>query len=542
MGQEINIDRIRDLEKQIEEGSGDLIKLKRARNSLLNISTIVPPEILGSIFRWNVVLDEGLLPSVGLPKGAYNFLLVCHHWSEVASHTPELWGFWGDTLEKWSRRYKRSRATPVDLVLKGPQTRGSATSFHGPLRNALRDHAAYDSIRSVHLQNKKRSLATSILSTLTPDGEDVRCSSIELINLRHVDASKFFARYRFPKLRYLDLSTGVGISSWEDIALRTTALTTLTLTIDDAPHVLTTPQLLLILASNPRLRNLTLSKNMIPQDNEHEPAVTVPLRHLKKLSLSGDFHPVSQLLCRLDHPETMDLVKLSVSRCTVEDISGPLGLCVGGYIRRDGRYRDGLGFRVTSLGNQISIQASAVSSVTVPVQKVVFAEFIVILERLPPFREEDKLCIKFFAHVPREHVVYFCGNLGTDTLREAVAAMPKIQELHLFGPQVYDGFLLPDLGGPHAKKKLLPSLRHLHLDEVFLSQIGWSPIIPFLTHQTSDGQGISLTISGPCKHICKYALRKMGRLVEGLVLNIALPEYCPYGYCGKRGRRRDIRW
>ena len=38
MGREVNIKSIRVLDKQIEEGNGDTIKLKRARNSLLKIS------------------------------------------------------------------------------------------------------------------------------------------------------------------------------------------------------------------------------------------------------------------------------------------------------------------------------------------------------------------------------------------------------------------------------------------------------------------------------------------------------------------------
>ena len=46
MGRETNIHSIKTLEKQIEEGKGNIIELKRARN-LLNISTRVPPEILG---------------------------------------------------------------------------------------------------------------------------------------------------------------------------------------------------------------------------------------------------------------------------------------------------------------------------------------------------------------------------------------------------------------------------------------------------------------------------------------------------------------
>ena len=51
MGPEISIDSILALEKQVEEGTGDVIQLKRTRNSLLNISARVPPEILGHSFR-----------------------------------------------------------------------------------------------------------------------------------------------------------------------------------------------------------------------------------------------------------------------------------------------------------------------------------------------------------------------------------------------------------------------------------------------------------------------------------------------------------
>ena len=87
MDREINLDSILALEKQIVEHERATIRLKRARNSLLNVSTFLPPEILGKIFRWNVIPDEDF---GGLPKDSYNFLLVCHHWFEVASRTPEL--------------------------------------------------------------------------------------------------------------------------------------------------------------------------------------------------------------------------------------------------------------------------------------------------------------------------------------------------------------------------------------------------------------------------------------------------------------------
>ncbi|KAF9782942.1 hypothetical protein BJ322DRAFT_1143350, partial [Thelephora terrestris] len=114
MGPETNISSILALEKQIEEGAGDVIQLKRARNSLLNISRM-PPEILGDVFRWNIIPTGDFK---GIQNGSYNFLLVCHHWFEVASKTPELWSFWGNTIYQWSRRYQRSGVNaPVDLAL-----------------------------------------------------------------------------------------------------------------------------------------------------------------------------------------------------------------------------------------------------------------------------------------------------------------------------------------------------------------------------------------------------------------------------------------
>lgn len=89
MGPEINVNSILALEKQIEEGVGDVTHLKRARNSLLNVFMRIPPEILEHVFRWSAIQgDPG-----GLRKGSYNFLLVCHRWFEVASNTPELWTY-----------------------------------------------------------------------------------------------------------------------------------------------------------------------------------------------------------------------------------------------------------------------------------------------------------------------------------------------------------------------------------------------------------------------------------------------------------------
>jgi hypothetical protein len=118
MGQEINFDSLRVLEERTQEHGGTLIQLKRARNSLLNVSTLLPPEILGNLFRWNVIPVGDFW---GLSTTSFNFLLVCHHWFRVASGTPELWGFWGNSVRidmsvvEQLRSIWRWHGTPVTI-------------------------------------------------------------------------------------------------------------------------------------------------------------------------------------------------------------------------------------------------------------------------------------------------------------------------------------------------------------------------------------------------------------------------------------------
>lgn len=114
MDREAKLDSIRDLEKQIQDHERAIIQLKRARNSLLNVSTHLPPEILGDVFLSNVIPDRDFS---GLAEGSYDFLLVCHHWYNVALRPPELWSSWGNTIRDWSRRYARCGSVPLDLVL-----------------------------------------------------------------------------------------------------------------------------------------------------------------------------------------------------------------------------------------------------------------------------------------------------------------------------------------------------------------------------------------------------------------------------------------
>ncbi|KAF9646498.1 hypothetical protein BDM02DRAFT_3118523 [Thelephora ganbajun] len=146
------------------------------------------------------------------------------------------------------------------------------------------------------------------------------------------------------------------------------------------------------------------------------------------------------------------------------------------------------------------------------------------------YHAQLQLCIDFVAHTPREHVVYFGGNLVMDAVRRIVPAMPKINYLHLTYISLADGFLQPDPDRPLGNEKLLPSLQHLHLEHVTLGDGGRRSLLLYLAHQASGGQRISLTISGH-GHICKDVVRDIKGLVEELTLGFFLAHYCPYGRC-----------
>ena len=509
IGAEINTSSILALEEQIKEGRGDVIQLKRTRNSLLNIFTRVPPEILGYIFRWNVI-PAGAFG--GLQKGSYNFLLVCHHWFEVASHTPSLWNFWGNTLEQWSQRYQRYTSVPLDLTLNDVRywCDTNTLPFGERIRNALRDRAARGSIRSAHLRSWKTDLFRSVISSLTPDGEGIRDSGIESLILEHnnLDVSDFLAHHRFPKLRHLRLFVRAETSTWDRLKLDATALTTLSLAISNTSAAPSTSQLLSMLTSYPSLRDLSLYEGVIPQDVGDGVAVRVSLRYLRRLYLKGNFHHVFRLLHQLEYPDILDQACLELLECTGEGFSKFLEPYLQDRIRRDDRFQDRLGLHASSAPRFISFKVNtADATVVLPEYRHPFISFTAEFRDRLPQGAEQQLCVNLVTLIPRGHVVGFTGELSTDLL----SILPNLEDLYLNEPVVSDMFLQPD---PLSPKKLLPFLRRLCLDcPVLQSDDYWSPLITYLIHQTSGGQAISLRLCGDHPPIPPGVVRE----IEGLV-------------------------
>jgi len=514
MAPEANIDSILVLEKKIEEGLGDIIQLKRARNSLLNISTRVPPELLGQVFCWNAI-------PVGeygeLEKGSYNFLLVCHHWFEVASGTPELWTYWGNTLEQWRRRYQRSRTAPLDLVLRTNHTMNPIL-FDGPLRDAVRARVACNSIRSILLGGTGRELLQSVVASLTLDGEDIQDSSIEslIVEGGFVNISPFLVRYRFPRLRTLSLYSR-GTSSWDHLKIQATSLTTLSLWTIGSPTRITRYQFISTLSSYPNLQDLSLRKVVFPEDIGDGSTSRVPLHQLKKLLLMGLGEEVISLLDWLEHPDKMDSVYLDVSECVGEGVSEFFEQYLRDRIRRDDRFRNRLGIQLSGGTGFISFRVCALGQLDAlpmrPGHGYPSVSFAVGFRGGFPQGGTERLCTNLLTVVPRERVVEFTWGPDWDVMKEidVPVTMESVENLYLLRPMISGTFLRPDR---LSLTKRLPSLRHLYLDRPTLrNDDDWRPLIAYLTHQTSGGQAISLVLRRRRPPVPLEVVRE----IEGLV-------------------------
>ena len=515
LNRETNIESILALDEQIREQEKVTAKLKRARNSSLNISKL-PPELLSNIFRWNVTLKGDF---DGLEEGSHNFLLVCNHWYEVALSAPELWSYWGSTPKDWARRYHRSGITPLDLVLNVNEDDGS---FDVILFDILQDRANRDAIRRVHLKATDSELLTSILLSLTAGwAEGLRSSSVESFVLQNegdgpVDVTNLFSHSCFLRLQRLKLYDCL-ISSWDFIPSRITTLTTLDLNLFCLEPTPTSSQILSILASNPTLREVSIFRLLVDGDDGRIPSPRVSLHQLKELELDGNPQGVFEFLDRLEHPRRMDRLDITLGPCAIDDISHLVGPYLWNYLRHRGGSEDGLGLsfslpyvshavlRVGDVGG-IDFYAPA------PARMNQFMEIVVEINLRNFMDLWEEVVFALITYVPREEVVYFqvCGE-NVD-MEDVFTQLPNLRGLHFEGTPFSTAFPGLNLDGC---EDVFPSLQYVLLDRVAVDYDDWSLFTTFLDRRASSGNRLhTLVLIGAYQIYPMVRLSLMGSVQE----------------------------
>ena len=451
-------------------------------------------------------------------KGSYNFLLVCHHWFEVASRAPGLWCFWGNSIRDWARRHVRCGTGPLDLVLNEYTNR----ELDDELREALKVRATQDTIRRVHLSGHKAGgLLNSVISSIVAEGEEIQLNSMESFIVRSfgwdhtVDVSDFFSRYHLPKLQRLRLY-GCRISSWDLLESRTMALTTLELAGTPPPPILTPSQLLSILSSNPLLQDLKLSHSLSSHVVDGEwSSHPVPLRHLKKLHFSNDFHHVFSLLNRLELPDGMDNMNLALYKCSPKDILQTIGPCLRDRIRRRGRFPGGglvLCAKRSSGGFHICVGDA--NKRDGPTEAVQFIAVEAFMDRTPGKEEAERIGFGLITCIPRDEVGRLWTNLPILRSEELCIEMCHLTCIRLVQVDLSMFFAEPEDRGPHASKDLPRSLDSIWITRPILSGSDWSPLTNFLSHRATIGNQISSLSFGDRPHMAEDVVESIKRAVE----------------------------
>ena len=506
MDREINIDSIRALEEKIREHEEAVIKLKRTRNSLLNISRI-PPEVLGDIFRRNTAFEEEKGEDGdfdGLYEGSHNFLLVCHHWFEVALRTPEVWSFWGNTLEDWARWYRYSETAPLDLVL-GEDYDSDHGFLNTTLRDVLQHRATQSTIRRVHLSAIDSDLLNSVIALITANSEELRSSRIESFVLWNhgdvvVDLSDLFAHHRFPELRRLELAN-CAVSSWDRLASRTSVLTALDLDPGHPPAP-TTSQLHSLLASNPALQTVRLAIT----DDGGKSSIQVQLHDLKELDLRGNLRGIFGLLRQLDHPRNLKRLALGLRDCDAADIPQTIGPYLRDHLQRRDRPQNGLDLSLswfpTHQARNITLCAGdAKKSGFSSVPARIFVNIAIQLSNSPRSDVVERATLDLITCTSREEVVYFrCHRHYPNEDPVAIG-------------NIYTQF---------------PNTRALSFGDV--DRGDWNSLINFLARRVSSGNPLDTLVIGDSPHMCLGTMEEVRDMVRELKVD-CFTTSCPFGVC-----------
>ena len=470
----------------------------------------------------------------GLEKESHSFLLVCRHWFEIASCSPELWSFWGNTLKDWKRWHSRSTVAPLDLVLAGTSV-GDYDHLDATVSSAIRDYATRGAIRRVHLDCEDETILDSVFSSLTPEDEGVQSSQIKSLilmnwNALDIDVSVLFARYSFPKLQCFDLHN-YRISSWDHIGTRTGALTELGLFPNYESPSPSTPQLFSLLTSNPALQTLKLCDPAIPTDDYKLSSFRIPLHHLKVLKLAGELRDVFNLLYRLDHP-ILDKLEIFPSGCTVADISQVIGPYLRNYLKHRTDPQSGLGLCLSDKGNfsffgEVDFMLRIGDPDLILMPDGNFVSLKIEFDTDTPTPLPKKAIPDLIAHVPLEKVTHFWSYNKHIAMCDIYSQLPNLESLIVDPESLSEVFPGPDT----IESSAIPvSLKSLTLKWVEVDNGDWSSLLTFLARRVSAGNPLQmLTIAGD-SHMCLEIVEDVKRMVE--VTEITGTDlFCPLGVC-----------
>jgi len=411
---------------------------------------------------------------------------------------------------------------------------GDGSTFDIVLCDALRDRAARDIIRRIHLWGDEAALLSSIISSLTATGEGVRSNSVESFILSNedgtlVDISDFFAHYLLPKLQRLTLNN-CKITSWDLLTSRTTVLTSLTLRFGHPSPTPTTSQLFSILASNPFLQKVSLSEYAIPTDGGGESHYRVSLQYLTELELVGCSRHIVGLLHQLDHPRNVDL-DITLYDRTVTDIPRMVGPYLRDYFRRRDRSPNGLGLSVSKVGRLSILRIGDVDGIdlSTPVWWRI-TPFVVITVGLrhAPRDPLGEAFLDLVSYSPRDEVIYLHSGGEPAVMEDMSTRFPKLRALHsdlipLFA--VFPRSNLESNGG------IPTSLRHIFLERTHMDHPGdWDLLTNFLACRSSSGNQLDSLTVDRSPHMCLEVQEHIRSMVQEYGVSNA-GGWCPFGTC-----------
>jgi len=281
-------------------------------------------------------------------------------------------------------------------------------------------------------------------------------------NTPFVDTPTFFSRYRLQKLRSLLLS-GCRISSWGLLKSQTTALTTLRLTAYQLPPVPSLSQLFSILSSSPLLQDFAHFHHQGSYIARLDaPIIQVQLRYLEQLDLQGPFRLVFALLNRLELPNKMDALHLSLCWCSSIDLSQILGPYLGDRVRRRGGIPGGGIGLLAEHGNSIfSLRVGDTRIGDDPTNVVWFVRISAATTVELEDEEAGRLCFDLIAHIQRERVTRLQTNLPILRREELCVEMRNLTHLQLAKTDLPTWSTELVVRRPHASRELLPGLDHI---------------------------------------------------------------------------------